>query len=590
MAKIQVLSESLIRKIAAGEVIERPASVVKELVENSLDAGARRVDVEIREGGRQGIGVIDEGSGMSREDVLLCAERHATSKMSGPTDLFAISSLGFRGEALASIGAVSRLAIETCTAEEAEGTCLVIEGGIRRELSPIGRDVGTSVWVRNLFYNIPARRKFLRHVETEARHVTQAVVQLASAYPEVAFRLVHQEREVLHYLPGGRRDRAGDLLDFSPADLIVAEAEEEGIRVFGLLSPPGRCRRTRARQYLLVRQRPIVSRGLNSAIYAGYGGLLGHNAHPMYCLWIDLDPRQVDVNVHPTKREVRFADERRVRQVVQAAVRQALDMPETTRFAAPAEGGSGGEAGVAETGPAFQPRWLDAGRRGVNEGSEESEQMALSLLAPASPRAVSPGEGDEDISLRDIPSTQLLQVHNKYIVAPIRDGIVIIDQHVAHERVRFEEVLDALADEETATQHLLMPHTLDVSPVEMDVFREAASLFAQLGFGVREFGPTTLMVDSIPPRLRNWGDGDVFYQIMTDLSEELGACSEAREAMAASMACHTSIRAGERLDRQEMEVLIARLLQAREPFVCPHGRPIMVRIALRELDRLFGRT
>jgi len=590
MAKIQVLSESLIRKIAAGEVIERPSSVVKELVENSLDAGARRVGVEIREGGRQGIGVVDDGSGMSHEDVLLCTERHATSKMSGPTDLFAISSLGFRGEALASIGAVSRLAIETRTAQEAEGTQLVVEGGIRRDLSPIGRDVGTSVWVRNLFYNTPARRKFLRHVETEARHVTQAVVQLAAAYPEVSFRLAHQDRELLHYLPGERGDRAGDLLDLDPADLLVAEAEEEGIRVFGLLSPPGRCRRTRARQFLLVRQRPIVSRAVSGAVYAGYGGLLGHNAHPMYCLWVDVDPRQLDVNVHPTKREVRFADERLVRQVVQAAVRQALDMPETTRFAAPAEAGRGGDDAVAETGPAFRATGLDAGGPGLEEGMEESGQMALTLLAPARPRATSPGEGGDDISLADIDLSRFLQVHNKYIVAPIRDGVVVVDQHAAHERVRFEEVLDDLAEEEAATQHLLMPHTIEVSPVEMDVFREAAPLFTRLGIGVREFGPTTLMVDSIPPKLRNWGEGDIFYQILNDFSEELEARSEARDAMAASMACHTSIRAGERLGQQEMEVLISRLLQAREPFICPHGRPVMVRIELGELDRLFGRT
>lgn len=588
MATIHVLSESLIRKIAAGEVIERPASVVKELVENSLDAGAGRVDVEIREGGRQGITVVDDGVGMSREDVLLSTERHATSKMRGPTDLFAISSLGFRGEALASIGAVSRLSIETRCAEEEEGTRLVVEGGIQRELGSVGRDIGTTVSVRNIFYNTPARRKFLRHVETEARHITLAIVQLASAYPETAFRLVHQDREVLHYLPGERLERASDLLGIEATELLVAEGDEDGISVRGLLSPPAHCRRTRTRQYLLVRQRPITSRSIIGGIYAGYGGLLAQSAHPMFCLWIDVDPRQVDVNVHPTKREVRFANDRRVREVVQETVRQALDMPETTRFAATGSG----DGTIAETGPAFQPRWLDVGRGDAGEADreDESDQMALSLLAPARPRAVVPGGEGGDIAWKDVNTGKLLQVHNKYIVAPVRDGLVVIDQHAAHERVRFEEVLSALAEEDAASQHLLMPHTLEVSPVEMELFRETAHMFTQLGFGVREFGTTTLIVDSIPPELRNWGEGDLFHQILNELSEELEARSEVKEAMAASMACHSSIRTGERLDRQEMEVLTARLLRAREPFICPHGRPVMVRIELGELDRLFGRT
>jgi len=588
MAHIQVLPESLIRKIAAGEVIERPASVVKELVENSLDAGARRVEVQIREGGRQGIEVVDDGSGMSREDVLLCTERHATSKLRGPTDLFAIASLGFRGEALASIGAVSRLSIETRTADEEEGTRLVVEGGIRRDLSTIGRDVGTSVSVRSIFFNTPARRKFLRHVDTETRHITQAVVQLASAYPQVGFRLVNQEREALHYLPGERGDRAADLLDLDSSELLVAEGEEDGISVFGLLAPPGHCRRSRTRQYLLVRQRPIVSRALNSAVYAGYGGLLGQGAHPIFCLWLDVDPRQVDVNVHPTKREIRLAQERRVREVVQDAVRRALDMPETAHFTANQTGG--GDGAVAEAGPMFRPHWGGGALDPTALEGAPTDQMALSLVPAVSPRPAPEDEEGDGISLGNLGSSQLLQIHRKYIVATIRGGIALIDQHAAHERVRYEEVLDALAQEQTASQHLLMPHTLEVSPVEMGIFREAAGMFTQLGFGVREFGATSLIVDSIPPELRNWDDGEVFYRILTELSEELEARSEAREAMAASMACHTSIRTGERLGSQEMEVLIARLLQAREPFVCPHGRPVVVRVELGELDRLFGRT
>ncbi|HIG16091.1 MAG TPA: DNA mismatch repair endonuclease MutL, partial [Candidatus Handelsmanbacteria bacterium] len=317
--RIHRLPESLVRKIAAGEVIERPASVIKELVENGLDAGARRIRIDVIDGGRQKMRVVDDGRGMDRMDVELSVERHATSKMSSPTDLFTIGTLGFRGEALASIAAVSRLAIETRTSSDDEGTRIVIEGGVRREFGATAHDVGTAVEVQNLFFNTPARRKFLRHSDTEMRYLTQAVVQLAAAYPDVAFRLTHGDREILDLVAGERRERAAELLNADADELLWVEKSggEEDIRLEGFITPPGLCRRSRAKQFLIVRQRPIQSRPLVSSLYAGYGSLLPPNAHPQHVLWLDLDPRHLDVNVHPTKREVRFAREREVRQVVQ---------------------------------------------------------------------------------------------------------------------------------------------------------------------------------------------------------------------------------------------------------------------------------
>lgn len=608
-ARIHRLSDSLVRKIAAGEVIERPASVVKELVENALDAGARHVQVNLIEAGRHAIRVVDDGCGMSQEDTELCVERHATSKMSSPTDLFAIDTLGFRGEALATIGAVSRLVVESRSVEAEAGTRIVVEGGVRRELTAVARDVGTSVEVGGLFFNTPARRKFLRHADTEMRYLTQSVVQLAAGHPDVAFRLYHEDRLVLDLLPGNRRARAGQLLGADPDDLLSAlavapvagaPATAAAPSVEALITPPDLCRRSRAKQFVVVRGRPILSRPIVSAVYAGYGSILPHDAHPQFVLWFDLDPRQVDVNVHPTKREVRFADEASVRRVVQDAVRRAVAVPEARRFAARGESYACrvAEAAVPATErygttPAASGISIPsiAGRKGEGVG-DEFGQMSLSLLPPASLAGrILGADAEGQTALEEASRSQKVwQVHEKYLLVQVQDGLLVVDQHVAHERVRYEEVLADLETERGVQQQLLMPLTVDVNPAEMEGFRESRDLFERLGFSAREFGPSTLLIEAVPPELRDWEDGDPFYQILSDLLEELEARSEAREALAASMACHTSIRAGERLSSPQMVALLEGLLGAREPFACPHGRPILAKIPIAELDRLFLRT
>lgn len=579
-AKIAILQETLIRKIAAGEVIERPASVVKELLENALDAKARRVHIEAMAGGRQSIAVSDDGEGMGREDAILSVERHSTSKLHSPAELFAIQTLGFRGEALASIGAVSRLTIETRCAEEAIGTRIVIEGGIQRELSSMARDVGTRVAVRNLFFNTPARRKFLKPVDTEARHITQIVTQLAAAHPEVAFEVEHQDRVTLSLLPGGRRERAGDLLDIAPDGLLLAQIEEGGVGVEVLLGGPAFCRKSRGRQFLLVRGRPVYSRYLNQAVYRGYGGLLPSETHPPFVLWVDLDPRHVDVNVHPTKKEIRLADEQLVGQVVARAVRQALDMPETSAFT------------YAPLQSSFQPSPLGepTGGSGWLAGPASEGQMALRLLAPSLPQfGQMEAVGEPSAGQEAEGANRILQVHDKYLVLQLQDGVAVIDQHVAHERIRYEEALDRFQSEGAASQQLLLPLTIHLNPVELEVARQAERLLGQLGFGIREFGSGTLLVDAIPAGLKNWQEGALFYKLIDELIQENEVRDTLQEAMAASYACHTSIRAGERLVQSEMQELVERLLKAREPFVCPHGRPIIVKLALKELDRMFGR-
>ena len=603
--RIHILSENVISKIAAGEVVDRPASVVKELVENSLDAGARKVVVEISAGGRQSIIVSDDGSGMSREDTELCVERHATSKMSAPTDLFDIDTLGFRGEALASVAAAARVTIDTRLQDELEGTRLVIEGGIRRQLSAVARDVGTSIAVRSLFFNTPARRKFLRHAETEARYVTQTVVQLASAYPGVGFQLKHEDRITLDLRSADKEGRASDILGLPATGLLRATAEQEGIGVELWVSTPSECRKSRAKQFCVVRQRPVYSREVNQAVYSSFGGLLPHGRHPLFVLWLDLDPRKVDVNVHPTKREVKLSDIRLVRDAVVAAMRQALAAARDSGSVLFSQPPADGSSQIAEPGALFLPTQnrptqyqspTVTGRGRAMNWQQQDSQMSLSLLAPSElnglPLNASEREGEEnDQTLAHLGSEAALwQVHSKYILSLIPDGLIVIDQHVAHERVRFEEVLDSMEAEGTSSQQLLFPILVELSPVEMDAFTEAKGHFERIGFGIQTRGPTSLEVLSVPAELKSWSDGEVFHSIIAELLDEMEVRAHLREAVAASMACHTSIRAGERLSGEQMRTLIQRLLGAREPFVCPHGRPIFVKIPLRELDKLFGRT
>jgi len=602
--KIRVLSENMIHKIAAGEVIERPASVVKELVENSIDARARRIHIAAVAGGKQSIVVSDDGMGMSREDAELSVLRHSTSKMSSPSDLFAISTLGFRGEALASIGAVSRMIIETRVEEEPEGTRVWVEGGIKREVIPIGRAPGTTVSVRNMFFNTPARRKFLRQVDTEGRHIAQSVVQLAAAYPEVTFELGHQERNVLSFAGTGRRERAAELLGIDADSLLHAEWEEGGIGMEGFLSPPAFCRRSKGKQFIIVRGRPVVSRGLSQSVYQGFGGLLPEEKHPSFVLWLELDPRRIDVNVHPTKREVRLADQRKVEEAMQAGVRKVLGMAQAPSFVYQPDPSEFQAANIGEIKPvsfgeerektdeAGESRWFPPGK----EEMGASQQMSLSLLSPSSPKVeklVREGvdsAGGLGALNETMGSSSIWQAHNRYLVLQIKDGVIIIDQQGAHERILFEEALANFQSAETASQQLLFPLTVKVGLVEGEALAEAGELLKELGFGIREFGPGTVLVESIPAELRNWGEGEVFYQILNDLLEEKKIGHTLREAVAISFACRSSIQAGESLSVPEMEALLGRLLETQEPFVCPHGRPIIVKISLRELDRMFGRA
>jgi DNA mismatch repair protein MutL len=585
--KIQVLSENIIHKIAAGEVIERPASIVKELLENAIDAQAGRISATLKAGGRQALVVADNGVGMTREDLLLCACRHATSKMASPMDLFNIHTLGFRGEALASIGAISQLTIETRAREENEGTRLVVEGGLRRQVQPMGRAVGTTVGVRQLFFNTPARRKFLRSVDTEIRYITQTLMQLAAGYPHIGFTLEHQERAIASYGPSTPTQRAAEILGLESGVLLEVAWEEEGIRVQGVLSPPAACRKTRGRQFLLVRGRPVVARKLCEALYRGYGGLLPEDRHPSFVVWLELDPAQIDVNVHPTKREIRFADEAGVAQVIEAGVRKALDLPETNYFLY--ERNTSQPVRIGES-----AAWQNDAEQVTEAGSsgDPARQLSLSLLTPQVPKVErwggQIGQGEKAPGLSQ--AGPLCQLHDRYLLVLVEDGLVLMDQRAAHERILYEENLAALSGGGAQGQTLLFPLTVQLDPGEWAVLQEALELLGSLGFAIREFGRRTILVESVPVELRNWGEGEMLYKILSDVQEEKQAGSELRQAVAMSCARRAAVGSPQALSREEMEFLLDRLMKTQDPFTDPRGRPTMVKVALKDLDRMFGRA
>ena len=594
---IRVLDESLIGKIAAGEVVERPASVVKELVENSIDAGAAKIRVEIKAGGKQSIVVIDDGSGMHREDIALCVRRHATSKMASVADLFCIQTLGFRGEALASIGAVAHLAIESRAQQDEAGTRLVVEGGIEREMHSMGRARGTTIVVKNLFFNTPARRKFLRSVDVEARHVAQTIIHLAAGYPALGFELEHQDRLVLNYAPASRRERAAELLGIPAAELLDLAHEEEGLKIEGVLAGPEHCGRSKGKQYLIVQGRPISSRLMATAVQRCFEGLLPERHHPVFMLWIDLDPKKIDVNVHPTKREVRLANEGQVIAAIENSGRQSLRLPDVQSFvyaAAPMR---------PDNTPRFSESSSAAGGEPVSERDVsgrvgEPASPVLQRLSTTSdePRAAT-HDGDDQLALTFVAPASakvavaedavMWQVHNQYILVEVGDGLLFVDQQAAHERINYDRAMAQMAGEAGESQQLLFPIQLEMGAADFEIFNQVRDDIAKLGFIMRDFSARTVLVEAVPTELDRFGEGDAFYQLLNDVRDGQHSGRSWREALVLAYARKASIKKGQKLNFEEMAHLINELLKTDSPHISPTDKPIMARMKLSDMERLL---
>jgi DNA mismatch repair protein MutL len=566
MNKIHVLPEEVARKIAAGEVIERPVSVVKELVENSLDAGASTVRVELAEGGRRLIKVADDGSGMSREDAALCFRRHSTSKIASEADLERISTLGFRGEALASIAAVSRLTLRTFDGAEERGTMIEREGDRLVAVTDVAFPRGTAVEVRDLFFNLPARRKFLRSAQSELNLIAKYVTQAALASPGVRFTLVHGARQAIDCpAVGTLRERVFQLFGKALVDRMMdVAAVESGSRVEGLASLPLAGRGDRSVQHFFVNGRPVKDRVLSAALNQAYSGILEKGRQPEAFLFIGLPLEDVDVNVHPAKAEVRFKDSQVVFRLVLRAVSEGAARGHTIKEVYPVPEEARPGPGVSEPGVRPGPPGLGFDR------APEREAGRASAWAPADTGTAA---GPEVLG----------QYANMYIVAGSEEGLLVIDQHNAHERVLFEKYKEIDRLQAWPRQSLLIPALTELSPSQRVSFEENAALFEELGFRAEAMGGRSVALKEYPDIFGREAALEVFLGLL----EEAGGADagERRERMLASMACKSAVKAGQPLTREKMGYLVSELFKISQLGLCPHGRPVVVRIDRAQLDK-----
>jgi DNA mismatch repair protein MutL len=586
---IKVLSEEVASKIAAGEVVERPASVVKELVENAIDAEASEIKVEVRQGGRRLMRVIDDGAGIPGDEVELAFARHATSKIASLDDLSSIATLGFRGEALASIAAVSQLTIVTRTADEDVGTQLRLESGKVTQRQRKGCPQGTVVTVENLFYNVPARLKFLRSETTERKHIDDLIYRYAMAYPHRRFSLLNDGRLTFQSLGTGQLydvlikvyglEVAQQMLEVqSPKvdNLKPGTQNLEPIDVYGYISIPSLHRANRNYLTFFVNGRWVQDRMLSYAVSEAYHTLLPTGRHPIVVLCMELDPSQVDINVHPTKSEIRFLDSNAVFSAVQKAVRRTL-MDQT---AIPRMVGLPSQWSAQE---------LERRRRLVEVGSERRTQVELALEMQR-PVGVEPPSAFEFAEPAKLPPLRVLgQVVQTYIIAEGPEGLYLIDQHTAHERVLYERLMAERAKMAVTSQALLQPLTVEL-PLRPEVtVEESLEFLNQLGFDIEPFGGESYLVRAIPTML---AQGDI-VQAIAEIVDELTAgraIGAGEERALISLVCHSAVRAGQTLSIEEMRDLIRQLERTTMPRTCPHGRPTMIHLSAAQLAREFGRT
>jgi len=572
--KIKRLEDSLAQRIAAGEVIERPASVVKELLENALDAGARGIAIELHEGGRKRIVIRDDGEGMDADDLRLCVEKHTTSKIAAQEDLDRIATLGFRGEALASIAAVSRLRIVSLDRGASTAYEVRVDGGRAAPPSPAARAEGTTVEVEDLFFNLPARARFLATPRTEFFHANRVIHRLALAAPGVGWSLRHDDRSVFE-APAveGLLDRIGQLHGAQVARaLIPIQADVDGIRVTGCVSSPEVKRGNRRDQLFCVNGRPVGDRGLGYVLASAYRGLLRPGSYPLAVIRIDLSARGVDVNVHPRKEEIRFAQPRRVQEVVSRALSQAL----SSRYVVPALG---------EESSSAAPRRVSAPPTGRGQAALDLDlERAMTTRQAERDREKVRVRGDRRV---------IGALQGTYLLVEAPDGLEVIDQHIAHERILYETLRAQLRDGQISTQRFLLPVRLELPFEVAEVLTAEREALARVGIVLDAFGGGTFLLREYPGLLAEKQTQYGFEDVVAELVEPLLHGERLEEAvfdeLLARLACGAAVKAGERLPLAEQQELIDRLMALENPYTCPHGRPIIFAISRQELDRRFHR-
>ena len=602
-AEVRVLDQNTANQIAAGEVVEKPASVVKELIENSLDAGANNIEVTIYEGGTEYIRVVDNGSGMSKANANLSVLRHATSKIRNAEDLQSIHSLGFRGEALPSIASVAKFELITRLHDEEFATAITINGGTDTECIATGGNVGTAITVRDLFFNVPARRKFLRTVNTEGRYINEIISKIALSRPDVHFRLLNNDKEVIN-TPGN-----GNLVDTIASiygknvanDLIALKYEDNGIGVSGYIGKPTMLKGTRQWQTIFVNGRTINNRMIGKALDHAYRSQIPKGGFPFAVLDITVDTANIDINVHPQKSEIKFGDEGAVYRVVYHALSDALTKPllgSVDMGKSVTEHSDNTDNSAMYTKRPFsgggnnyqanqQQIWKTPERIAENNGIEFS-------AAQRTDENMNLSHTDNNIAIKDVDNGvdniwPLGQIDRVFIVAQSETALYLIDQHAAHERVMYDKLVNS--HQNIPTQQFLIPLYLDATPQEVSSIEEYRKEFMQLGVDVEPSGETILRVSSLPADIKNDEAEEFIREILTLLSENKKINpADLREEVLHYAACHSAIRAGEVLNIRQMRALILELLNTEHPFTCPHGRPCMVEITSEELYKMFKRT
>jgi len=654
MNKIQVLPDNLANQIAAGEVVERPASVIKELVENAIDAGATRLQIDIELGGRRLMRVVDDGEGMTRDDAILAFERHATSKIRTLDDLAAIGTLGFRGEALASIASVAKVEVLTKTDAETAATRVLIEGGRLVDVKDTSRDRGTTISVRDLFFNTPARRKFMRSEATENYHLTSIVTHYALAHPEIAFTLTNNGREVLRVSPAkDLRERtfqafgSGLLESLLPVD----GGREYVARVSGFISAPRERRTTRDSQYFFVNKRFVRDKTVARGLMEGYRSVLPHGVYPVAFLFLDIPLEEIDVNVHPAKTEVRFRRGEAVKDVIAEAIRSALaqagivaesepelrsadleatSFVDTKPFETPVQQRIELHNPAQTAAPFTEPSWLG---ESLEEPAEKAQAASVLGFDVTEMREFSVSVGDEGLAEppveeersdpADAPVQETLQpelppvnnahhlvkkvevdavsssrikplgqLHESFIIAVDDEGMLLIDQHVAHERILFDKYSRSESDRPIESQNLLLPETLDLTPAQSQAFQLIEDELEGVGFGVMRLSGRTVAIKSIPTDLPASEARNLFAEILDTIDAEKSGRAKRtlRDDIAASLACKAAVKINMKLTEEKMRWLIDRLLLTSSPTTCPHGRPVILRLSMKDIERGFHRT
>ena len=656
MNKIKILSDNLANQIAAGEVVERPASVIKELVENSIDAGAKRVKIEIELGGRRLMRITDDGSGMFRDDAILAFERHATSKIEVQEDLAKIETLGFRGEALASIASVAKVELVTNNIEGEEATLVVIEGGKLEDVKGAARAVGTTITVRDLFFNTPARRKFMRSQATENYHITGTITHYALANPKIAFTLVNNGRETIRVSPAkDLRERAYQLFGSQMIEslLPVTGGREFIANVSGYISAPRERRTTRDSQYFFINGRFVKDKIISDGIREGFRSVLPHGVYPVAFLFLEIPLEEVDVNVHPAKTEVRFRRTQAVKDVIAEAVRETLQNAGivSNRKASDnvvRENTSQGATDTTVNNESAKARAQAQGQVAtVNEpisdqqapiefeiptGSHDFESAALDRSEETLDTSVVPERVDsafeapkrskspiidepnsipadyaklppvdsgeaipKSVEVSEISASKIqpiAQLHESFIVAVDDEGLLLIDQHVAHERILFDKFRKLEIERETEAQNLLLPETFDLTPAQAAAFDEIQPDLEACGFGLMKLSGRTVAIKSVPTDLPPSEVGNVFAEILDTIEKDRrgGAKKTFRDDIAASMACKAAVKINMKLTPEKMRWMIDNLLITSSPTTCPHGRPVILRLSMKDIERKFHRT